>query len=94
MGNGKCKASAPAMAEGVSPSVSCPLIPIIFPFSQHRYAFLSENFRKAFRKVIACNGGFTKRSADTTADNRADQELTIGMCQKQSSKAFNSNNDV
>lgn len=63
-------------------------------FVSFRYAFLSENFRKAFRKVIVCNGGFSKRTAETTADNRGEQELTIGMCQKQTAKAFDSNNDV
>ncbi|XP_075679830.1 allatostatin-A receptor-like isoform X4 [Dermatophagoides pteronyssinus] len=37
------------------------------------YAFLSENFRKAFRRVIACNRQPKNRSEQT--------ELTIGMCQ-------------
>ena len=59
----------------------------------HRYAFLSENFRKAFRRVISCSR-HSKRTTDPTADNRVEQELTIGMCQKQTGQSFDGNNDI
>lgn len=62
--------------------------PVLFANSQLitvfvRYAFLSENFRKAFHRVISCNR-LSKRANELTTDNRVEQELTIGMCQKQS----------
>ncbi|KPM11044.1 hypothetical protein QR98_0096100 [Sarcoptes scabiei] len=62
------------------------------------YAFLSENFRKAFRKVIVCNRQL-KRSGGgdlVGGGNGVDRtELTIGMCQNQNAKAilYNNNNN-
>ncbi|XP_054160509.1 allatostatin-A receptor-like isoform X2 [Oppia nitens] len=40
------------------------------------YAFLSENFRKAFHKVIVCNSN-SRRTLQLRADIRADRETSV-----------------
>ncbi|KAI1301232.1 Allatostatin-A receptor [Halotydeus destructor] len=50
------------------------------------YAFLSENFRKAFNKVIACHRGHsavpTNRREETTAGTNGANEITMVTCHR------------
>ncbi|XP_015916626.1 allatostatin-A receptor [Parasteatoda tepidariorum] len=59
------------------------------------YAFLSENFRKAFHKVIACNQKHTALPNRTTQENRTERETTLNNGTAASKQQINnSSNDI
>lgn len=56
------------------------------------YAFLSENFRKAFHKIIACNSSGRMRSSDGRREfERTGPESTVGTCNSKTTKLTNGN---
>ncbi|CAG2112712.1 unnamed protein product [Medioppia subpectinata] len=56
-----------------------------------KYAFLSENFRKAFHKVIVCNSN-ARRTLQVRSE-RIDRETTVGTntCTTKATKTINGN---
>ncbi|KFM63252.1 Allatostatin-A receptor, partial [Stegodyphus mimosarum] len=58
------------------------------------YAFLSDNFRKAFHKVIACNQKRSSMPNKNTIEKQTERETTLnnGTATKQTTN--NSNNDI
>lgn len=58
------------------------------------YAFLSENFRKAFHKVIACNQKQGALPNKTTQENKTERETTLNNGISSRVNANNSSNDI
>lgn len=58
------------------------------------YAFLSENFRKAFHKVIACNQKQGSIPSKTTQENRTERETTLNNGVNTRLNANNTANDI
>ncbi|XP_035208322.1 allatostatin-A receptor-like [Stegodyphus dumicola] len=58
------------------------------------YAFLSDNFRKAFHKVIACNQKRSSMPNKNTIEKQTERETTLNNGTATKQTANNSNNDI
>lgn len=58
------------------------------------YAFLSENFRKAFHKIIACNQKQTSALNKITQENKTERETTLNNGVNSRLNGNNESNDI
>lgn len=58
------------------------------------YAFLSENFRKAFHKIIACNPKYTSAPNKGTQENKTERETTLNNGVNSRLNVNNESNDI
>lgn len=58
------------------------------------YAFLSENFRKAFHKIIACNQKQTSALNKITQENKTERETTLNNGVNSRLNVNNGSNDI